>query len=349
MRATSTFLAAALFAAPVLCQTTWILPAEYEFAWGRTSGTMLGGNSTRTQTVFASPFVPGTVITGMSIRPAVSTLDANAFTATVEIRLSSTTAVPGSLSSTWANNVGNDEVVVLPQQSVSVPAMSANRGTGVFLDFTFNTPFVFGLNGNPNLCVDFLVYGRSAGASWSTDRAFAATNGRATNWGYGCSPGLVTTTSTGGTYVNGSTVNFNVAGGLPNTLLLLVLSPNEKEVAPGVPGPFPLDLIGAAPGCNLLIPLDILLATISDGSGGATLPLTITGLSQFGFGAQWIALVPPTPTNPAGIETLRGHHVWIGPEVVQPNGQAIYDLFNVAATTATTSVNAMPVVRFTTL
>jgi hypothetical protein len=296
--------------------------------------------------IFVNPFPAGTVVTGIGLRPTTAIIDQAAFTATVEIRVSSTTAAPGSLSSTWGNNIGNDEVVVLPQQVVNIPAMPANRGTGAFADITFATPFVFGTNGNTNICVDFLVYGLVGGANWSTDRAFAATNGRAANHGIGCNNATVNSTSTNGTYVDGSTINFTVTSGPPTTLMLLVLSLNQKEVAPGVPAPLPLSLIGAAPGCDLMLPLDILQLAVTDGAGACASPITISGFSQFGFGSQWIALVPPTIANPAGLETLRTRAVWIGPEPVAPTAGYVYHLSNVNGATGTASVDAAPVVKF---
>ena len=336
-------------ASSALAQSSLVLPAGYEYAWGRTSSAALGGPSTRTQMIFVNPFPAGTVITGIGLRPTTSIIDQPAFTATVEIRVSSTSATPGALSSTWGNNVGNDEVVVLPQQTVTIPAMPANRGTGAFGDITFATPFTFGLNGNTNICVDLLVYGLVGGSDWSTDRAFAATSGRAANHGMGCNNATVGSTSTNGTYVDGSTINFTVSGGPPSTLMLLALSVNQKEPAPGFPAPFPLSLIGAAPGCDLMVPLDILQLAITDGAGACASPLTISGLSQFGFGAQWLALVPPTVPNPAGIETLRTRAVWIGPEPVAPNAGYVYHLSNVNSATGTATTNAAPVVKFSIL
>lgn len=349
-RNTFALLAALSLGSTVLAQTTMVLPSEYDLAWGRSSSAGLGGNSTRTQMIFASPFAPGTVITGIGMRPTTSTTDEASFTATVEIRLSSTSVVPGTMTSTWGNNIGNDELIVLPQQTVTIPAMPANRGTGAFADITFTTPFTFGLNGNPNLCVDVLVYGRSTGAVWSTDRAFAGTNGRAATYGIGCNNGTVSSTSTNGSYVDGSTINFTVASGPASTLMLLVLSVNEKEVAPGVPAPLPLSLVGAAPGCDLMLPPDILQVAVTDGAGACASPITINGYSRFGFGGQWIALVPPTITNPAGYETLRTRAIWIGPEVVAPAAQYIYHLTNVnGATAQSTTVDSVPIVKFTLL
>jgi hypothetical protein len=289
-------------------------------------------------------------VTGFGLRCNPGTTDRAAFTATVEIRVSSTAAVPGALSSTWVNNVGNDQVVVLAQQVVNIPAMPANRGAGTFATFTFDTPFIFGLNGNPNICVDFLVFGRSAGASWSTDRGFASTAGRAATVGIGCATGTVGSTSTAGVsgnYTDGSTITFTIANGQPNALALLLPSANLEEFVPGFPLPLPLSLFGGPVGCDLLVNTGYgSYATVTSPTGAASIPLTISGFGQFCMGAQWLYVVPQTPQNTLGIEALANRAVRIGPDVCVPNAQYVYDLFSATDATGTATTNAIPVVQF---
>ena len=326
-----------------------ILPATADRGWGSggVSSAALGQNTSRTQMVFANAFLPGTVITGFGLRCAPSTIDRASFTATVEIRVSSTAAVPGALNATWGNNVGNDEIVVLPQQVVTIPAMPANRGAGTFAEFTFTTPFVFGLNGNPNICVDFLVYGRSAGASWSTDRDFAGTNGNAKDHGIGCGLATATSSSANGTYVDGCTMTFSISNAPPSTIAALIPSVDQNEFVPGFPLPLPLSLIGAAPGCDLLVNDAIgLWPAITDGAGAASVSITLSGYSSFGMGAQWIYLIAPTIANPAGIETTRNRAIWIGPSVVAPAAQYVWELFSVTSATGSVTPDAVPVCKF---
>ncbi len=333
-------------------QIDLVLPAEYDRAWGRGSTSVLGGSSTRTQMIFASPFVPGTTVTAIGLRCTPGTADRAAFTATMEIRLSSTTATPGALSTTFATNVGSDEVVVLPQQVVNVPAMTANRGTGVFLNIPV-TPFVFGLNGSPNICVEVLVYARSTGASWSTDRAFAATGGRATTVGNAnCGTGTPSSSSTtgfgGSTYSDGSTISITATGMPANSIAVLALGVDQKELAPGLPLPFDLSLIGAATGCELLVNPNVdILATLTSAAGAASIPITVTGYSQFGFGAQYGYLITPTGANPFGLEMIENRAVWVGPEVCVPFAQYVWDLSNVNAVTGDATTNSVPIVQFT--
>jgi len=335
------------FAATAAAQTTMVLPAEYDRAWGRGSTSALGSNSTRTQMIFAQPFAIGTTVLGIGLRPTTSTVDRAAFTADIEVRLSSTAAVPGALSSTFANNVGSDEVIVLPRQMVNIPAMPANRGTGAFAPIVFTTPFVFGLNSNTNLNVELLVYGRSAGASWSTDRAFAATNGRTANAGLGCGAGTIASTSTGGTYVAGATVTITLAGAPASSLALLLPSFDMKEFSPGVLLPLPLAPFGTAPGCDLLVNPSLgSLAFVTSGTGTASSSLTLpAGLGQLGIGWQWVYNVPSTVSNPIGFETTANRSMWIGPEVVVPNAQYVWDLSNVNAVTGNATTDSVPIVQ----
>lgn len=345
-------LAAIAFAANCAAQTELVLPSGYDRAWGRLSSAALGSNESRTQMIFVAPFAPGTVVTGISMRPTTGTVDRAAFTAVVEIRVSSTAAVPGSLSPTYASNAGNDEVIVLPQQTVSIPAMPANRGTGTYADFVFTTPFVFGLNGNPNICVDFVVYSRSAGASWSTDRAFAATAGRAVNHGSAnCgvgTPGSSSTAGVGGTYTDGSTITMSATGLPANGIAALAIGVDQKELFPGVPLPFDLSFVGLAPGCELLVnPLEIIGVPIN-GSGAASFALTLNGFSQFGFGAQYGYLITPTVINPFGLEMIENRAIWVGPEVAVPFAQYVWDFGAGTATaaTGTEDTDAVPIVKF---
>lgn len=335
-------------AATGVAQRPFVLPAEYDQAWGRGSTSALGGNSSRTQMIFAQPFAPGTPVFGVGLRPTAATADRASFTADIEIQISSGPNVPGSLSSTFANNIGSDMVVALPRQTVTIPAMPANRSTGMFAQFTFAQPFLYGLNSNTNLVVDLFVYGRSTGASWSTDRAFAGTNGRVTNAGIGCGSATIGSTSTGGTYVAGSQLTVTLAGAPASTLALLLPSFDMKEFAPGVPLPFDLSLVGAGAGCNLLLrPMTSPLGFFTDAAGAAsTSALVPMAISQVGVGWQWLYLVPASATNPLGLESTNNRAMWIGPEVVGPAAQYVWDLSNVNSATGNSTTDSVPIVQF---
>lgn len=336
------------FAGSLLAQTTLTLPVEYGPAWGRGSSSALGSNASRTQMIFAQPFPLNTVVFGVGLRPTASTVDRASFTADIEILMSSTAAVPGALSTTFANNVGSDETVVLPRQIVTIPAMPANRSTGTFAMLQFPVPFVFGTNNNPNVCFELRVYSRSTGASWSTDRAFASTSGRAATAGIGCGLGTINSTSTGGTYVGGATITVSLATATPNALAILLPTFDQKDFSPGIPLPFSLAPFGTPNGCDLLVNPQLgTIAYLTDGTGAASNTFVVpAGLGQFGLGWQWLYFVPPTASNPLGFETTASRATWIGPEVVTPGAQYVWDLTSATIATGNASTNSVPIVQF---
>jgi len=331
-----------------VAQTSLVLPAEYDLGWGRGSSAALGSNSTRTQMIFAQPFAPGRVLTAIGLRPTAGTVDRASFTAEVEIRVSSTLATPGALSTTFANNTGNDEVVVLPRQFVTIPAMPANRSTGAFATIPFATPFVFGLNGNTNINVDLLVFSRSTGASWSTDRAFAATGGRVATAGIGCGSATIGSTSTGGTYVGGATINVTLASAPAGVIAMLFPTFDQKEAAPSMPLPVDLGLFGGQVGCALLVnPNFGSSGFLTDGAGAASTSLTIpANLGRFGVGWQWVYAANQAPSSPADFRTTANRAMWIGPEVVVPAAQYMWDLSNVNSATGNAATDSVPIVQF---
>jgi hypothetical protein len=342
---------AATFAGLGLAQTAVVFPNEFERAWGRGSSALLGGNSTRTQMIVAQPFTPGIPVFGVGFRPTASTIDRAAFTVDIEIQMSSTANAPGALDATFANNVGSDVVVALPRQVVNIPAMPANRPTSLFATFPFASPFIYGTNSNTNINVDVFVFGRSSGASWSTDRVFAATGGRATTAGFGCGSATVSSTSTnvgGSSYVAGETVTLGLANAPANTPAFLLPSVDMAEFAPGLPLPFNLSLVGGSPSCDLLVNTSLgAIPTTTDAAGAGSIALTIpSGVGQVGTGWQWLYVAPGAPSNPLGLETTANRAIWIGPEVATPVIQYVWDLSNVNSPTGNATTNSSPIVQF---
>jgi hypothetical protein len=346
-RLPSTLLLASFgLAALASAQNRIVLPSLFADVYGRGSSAALGGSSTRTQMVFASPFPANTTVLAVGLRATGGTVDRAAFTADLEVRASSTASAPGALSATFSANVGSDEVVVLPRQMVNIPAMPANRSAGLFAQLPFATPFVFGTNGNTNINVELLVYGRSTGATWSTDRCFASANGMASTVGRGCGTATINSTSTNGTYVQGSTINMTLAGATANGFAWLMPSVDMDELAPGVPLPFSLSLIGGG-ACDLLVSPLLFLPSPVDGSGASALSIPVGTLNRLNTGWQWIYTVPTSGTNPLGLETTAARRILIGPEECVPVGQYVWDLSNVNSLTGNNTTDSVPIVQFT--
>ncbi|MEZ5966407.1 MAG: hypothetical protein R3F56_21405 [Planctomycetota bacterium] len=337
----------ACVATPRAQQRTLVLPSAFERVYGRGSSAALGGSSTRTQMIFASPFPANTTVMGVGLRGAGATTDKAAFTADIEVHASSTTSAPGALSSTFANNIGTDEVAVLPRQMVNVLAMPANRSTAMFSPVPFQAPFVFGTNSATNINIDLWVYGRSTGASWSTDRCFASASGTAATVGQGCGAGTITSTSANGTYVGGSTLTVSLAGGTANGSAWLMPSTDMAELVPGFPLPFDLGLIGGATGCAVQVSPLMMIPTPTDGTGAATISLPVGPIGGLDTAWQWLYTVPPSGANPLGVEATATRKIFFGPEVCVPSAQYVWDLSNVNATTGTSTTDAVPIVQFT--
>lgn len=87
-------------------------------------------------------------------------------------------------------------------------------------------------------------------------------------------------------------------------------------------------------GCTLLTDPAITVPMLTDGSGGASLPIPIptAGASGVGVAMQWIYFDPAMP-NPLGLLSTNGRLVHIGP-LICPN-RYVYDLFNVNSLTGT--------------
>ena len=141
----------------------------------------VGLSAQRYQQVYASGDIGGTgIIDKIAFRP-----DANlgvAFTAegvSIDIRLSHTPSGPDSLSSTYANNVGPDETVVLDTDSLAYSSAKANCGPSGPCDFDIIIDLndVFTFNGTDNLLLDIRLRTGDANANGFFDLEFSIGDG----------------------------------------------------------------------------------------------------------------------------------------------------------------------------
>ena len=103
----------------------------------------------------------------------------------------------------------------------------------------------------------------------------------------------------------------------------------------------------AAIGVGVIVAIVIVMRKLA---GANKIWLTIIGAVAFMMvGFQWIYNVPSSLSNPLGFETTGVRSIWVGPEVVTPNAQYVWDLSNVNNATGNATTNSVPVVRFTTL
>ncbi len=334
-------LALSIFASGLVAQSEQIVPDKFTNIWGRLNGTGTGlgttGNS-RAQYLYPGALSANDVVVDLGFRAQRGTVTIPAFTAEVEIRMSSTNVVPGAMSTTFSANVGSDESTVVPRAFFNISQTPPNRATSRFDLFPLQNPFVFGTNGAPNLLVDVLVYSttNTAGATqYRVDRCFPGVNGNAGAFGAGCGTGAIDTVTTGGSFNPSSTFDVTLTGATPGANAWLLPSFNMNDLGGGFLVPLDLSFIGGGLGCELILNPNLQsIQTIVDGAGNAQVGLTIGGTApELSVGFQWIYQVPVTPANPLGLETTGGEQVNVGPRTC--DGQYCYELFDVNALTGT--------------
>src|SRR5690606_6429485 len=118
------------------------------------------------------------------------------------------------------------------------------------------------------------------------------------------------------------------------------------ELLPGIPLPFDLGAVGGGSGCDVLVNPLLFLPTPVDAGGAATVSIPLGAAARFNTAWQWIYTVQPSATNPLGLETTAARRIFIGPEVIVPDAQYVWDLSNVNSPTGNNTTDSVPVVRF---
>lgn len=193
----------------------------------------LGRASARMQTLHRD--VPGgTVITGHAYRRDAAGVrgQVDAFSVDLQVTLSIAPNLPTQTSTTFANNVGANPVVVLPRTIVSFPATQRPQldpSPTFDLAIPYATPFVMPAAGG-TLCVDVEVFGNSSAAGPNTNLSVYLDahenypDGRAEQIGFrtfqGCpAPGSTTDCTASLTYwrlTTGGRVDVSIRDGVPD-------------------------------------------------------------------------------------------------------------------------------------
>lgn len=166
----ATAIALAILSSATTAQTGVVSPSDRTALEGSSfSHFPLGRFNARMQQLHAD--VPGgTVITGQAFRADAIQLRSrvDAFAAELSVTLSMSPNTPNRASSTFANNVGSNPVVVLPRTVVSFGATDRpgiDPAPGFEFVVPYQTPFVVPPGGG-TLCVDISMYGNlSAGGA----------------------------------------------------------------------------------------------------------------------------------------------------------------------------------------
>ena len=130
-----------------------------------------GAGGLRYQQVFASSqfasLTSPASISAITFRPEAGEAPGTVSYLNFILRLSTTSAQPDALSTTFANNVGADNTLVYSGQITLSTSVSGSTGKGSPAAFDINIPFQTGFLYNPgqgNLLIDLFLTGPSAGS-----------------------------------------------------------------------------------------------------------------------------------------------------------------------------------------
>lgn len=271
-----------LFAsAPAFAQTTVIVPTTFANAPASSSTAYPLGSSTpcRAQYIYDPAelgFAAPATLKSLEVRALQSGVYA-AKTLTLQIEMSTTSALPSAPSATFATNRGTNHIVVFNSKSVNLPATTSGfLGTwsGAML---FDTPFTYDPAAG-NLLVEFDVSAIGATA-WSQNVTFTAAG---THFTVGTACGAFAGTSSGGG-IN-ATLTYSASAGAPNAPAAFILGASELPVPIPLPG---------NPGCTVNETLDVTVPVTLTATGTGSQVFTVPnvplyrGVSLWG---QWVEL-----------------------------------------------------------
>lgn len=287
-------------------QAVRALPQIATDAYGGISSFSIPPNAFRAQYWFGGFNLPaGTIVRDLGIRVARSVAVA-AQSRQVGIVVASTPVGFGSLSPTFASNLGPTPVVFFTARNVSFPAVSATTDPNVAAAwFPGDQPFVFP---GQDFVADFSVGASSATSVVPNDGwAIAPPSVSLHLRGRASCGGLHTSSYDAGS----ATLTWTVTGVPANAGVAFNVGLDNVEFA-GLRLPLDLGFVGLT-GCHLgVVPLTSGSAT-ADGSGVATLvvplPLPATSLA---FASQGVHARVQNPQNPADFATTNTANTTIG-------------------------------------
>ncbi|MBL8730092.1 MAG: hypothetical protein JNM25_16840 [Planctomycetes bacterium] len=304
-----------LFVASLAGQSPLTLPASHAATEGTSSTNVPFGRSTpvRVQCAYdAMLFAGPATITQIAFRLEGGTA-ALQKTVDCEIRMSTMARTLVGMDPTFALNRGGDELVVLPQQLLTLPAQAATGTPSAFLaPIALTTPFAYD-PANGALMVEIVVFGQPPGA-YSLDVTYACDS---PDIGLGAnvctqSNGLPLLLQSASSQVMwGRPWIARATNAVPGAIVVLAVGTIDSGPWDGMVLPQALDAIGA-PGCVLGIDVAASTYTAALGDGSAQFAFTLAN-SPTVLG-DWIrfqvATLDPT-ANALGIVTSQAKKVQI--------------------------------------
>lgn len=340
-------LASLLFAGMVAAQTTIVLPGSHGQREGTGTTNVPFGRSgaTRMQCVYDGLLQPQPVtITGVAFR-----LDGGATAASkqVDCEIWLGTAAPAlvALSPDFATNRGGDLTVVLPRQTITLPAQPTSGSPGPWTQsIPLTTPFPWN-PANGGLLLEVVVHQQTPGA-YALDTTYVCDSPELTIGPAACVPAVgapLRVESATTQVIWGRPWVARVLAAEPGSLVTLVLGQSETGVVMGQALPVDLGFLGA-PHCFVSIDIAGSFFAVAQIDGTATFPFAIPNLpSAVGVEIRYQAGELRVGANALGIVTSQAHKVavcgW------EPVGRVWAG--GLAATAGTREIGVAPIVRFT--
>jgi hypothetical protein len=304
-----------------------VVPGVFEATEGG-GGSSLLNNNIRLQEIHASSALPAGPILITEIRFRPSAVAGSAFTSTVphlEIRLSTTPTQPPNLSSTFAANVGTNEVVVFDGELLLSSAFTGPAGGPKDFDILvpFTTPFAY----NPregNLLIDYRNY---SGSSATYVDAGPVVNGQA-NRAFALGANATT-----GAWVDSGAEVLQLVYQVADAAPVIVTQPASQSVVLGGAATFHVTAFSvASPSYQWRFNGDELLGetnsslTLSNVSAGSAGTYAVRVSNEFGTVVSDDATLtltnPPPPlilAQPASQKVLRGGTATFSVTAVSPS------------------------------
>lgn len=281
-----------------------VLPSAYVSKMGNSNNIYgVAYANQRYQQVYAGSQVGGVrVFTGhaLRMRNAVYTGPSQ----TLEIKLSSTSYSPSTLTTTFKTNITSTQTTVFKKKTYKYPNMVSNTNPAKFLiRFKWDKPFIWTAKKGQNLLIEVLnsssasgrYYADAASADsnvarlWGTGTT-ATTGSKGSNYGlitkfeYTGSGSLVPVLANNGTPVLGKTFSVDLSSARANTAAgFIVGGSNTKWGSVNLP----LDLTPLnAKGCKLLVAPDLITGVPVGASGTASIKIPIPNQKSL-IGVQW--------------------------------------------------------------
>ncbi len=311
-----------------------VAPTAYANKWGESRTALpLGYYNHRIQHIYSLKALPSNfTATGMAFRHDNRYVrSASHYWIELSISMGYTTRTPSTISSSFSANITGPMVQVLSKKKINLPYWtSVNTSPSNWdIKIPFTKPFTYTAQAGKQLLVDFHKTNSSRGntytyywvdavssSSYLVSRVYARGSNPSTGIrvrGFGAAlaftrpagPGAIPVLSAAGTPQIGSSFTLDLAHARASTMAGFIAGLSNTRWR-SFNLPFDLSVIGA-PGCNLLVGLDLVVLARTNSSGAASLRVAVPNdKALIQSVLYWQALVIDPPANRAGLAWTNG-------------------------------------------